>query len=274
MKADPRPLALLLGFEAEQETSEYDHFEVDSQDDMFKDKIEQENSKDRENYQLYCNCPGVIKHSSISMCPEVVSDSDVTESETKTVEQKECDNSGKMEKKKPEHTILLDIDEKYEVDGHAFEFINEHKRNGKFTLHAIVDGVRFWCNKIQGDNRFYRCSKNSLNKCKATFQASRLFSESTGDQQWVVRGLEKTFLHTHKTGIHIIQVAKAALKLKTLQSAHNKNVSDIYNDFKKDYTEKLSYTDNEFFLANFPNFAKVMSKMVVWKKCYDNFAIE
>ena len=67
------------------------------------------------------------------------------------------------------------LEESIEDKNHEVRFV-EVEMKGKITLQAVVNNVKFYCNKTlnDGQRKKFRCSYYDSEKCKCSFFATRI----------------------------------------------------------------------------------------------------
>ena len=67
------------------------------------------------------------------------------------------------------------LEESIEDKNHEVRFVEVEKK-GKITLQAVVNNVKFYCNKTlnDGQRKKFRCSYYDSEKCKCSFFATRI----------------------------------------------------------------------------------------------------
>ena len=155
-----------------------------------------------------------------------------------------------------------------ESDGdicHSVEFIEVKKRvTGKLTLQAIVNQIKFYCNKTDKETgrKTFRCSFYDSEGCTEFFKASKV------ENKWKAETLEYATRHYHESeeGEGVITKAKIALKKDVLAAPLGKRLKDIFNDFIAEYEKTLKRKEKELFDKNWPVFKRLRMTMWRWLK--------
>ena len=73
------------------------------------------------------------------------------------------------------------------------------KRKGKISVQALVNNVKFYCNRTvqDGQMKIFRCSYYDSEQCKCRFTATRVDSDT--DAEWEVEDLGNATNHFHET---------------------------------------------------------------------------
>ena len=151
------------------------------------------------------------------------------------------------------------------------EFVRVKKQGKtKETLHAVVDGVKFYLNHTDKtkEKGYFRCSYYESEKCPARFQAKKVVDIGTENDEWQAENLTSATQHNHQNAKleAIVAKAKSALRLKVLESPVNKRNKDIYFEFILKYANSLEDEENARFEDYFPTYKRIRATMWRWKK--------
>ena len=152
-------------------------------------------------------------------------------------------------------------------DEAVVEFVKV-KRKGKISVQALVNNVKFYCNRTvqDGQMKIFRCSYYDSEQCKCRFTATRIDSDS--DAEWEVEDIGNATNHVHESANIEALVAKAKVKLQqhTIDSPMEKRMKDIYFDFISDYRKTLEPSEMNMFDQHFPTYYVLRLTMWRWKK--------
>ena len=147
------------------------------------------------------------------------------------------------------------------------EFIKV-KRKGKISVQALVNNVKFYCNRTlqDGQMKIFRCSYYDSEQCKCRFTATRVDSDT--DAEWEVEDLGNATNHFHESAKIETLIAKAKVKLQqlTISSPVEKRMKDIYFDFISEYRKTLEPSEMNMFDQHFPTYYVLRLTMWRWKK--------
>ena len=109
------------------------------------------------------------------------------------------------------------------------EFIKVKNRKGKITTQAIVNDVKFYCNKTEDEGRrkTFRCSYYDSEKCRCRFTAIKIDLDT--ESEWEVEeiGNASQDFHEQSRIETLISKAKVELRQCVLASAADKRLKDI-----------------------------------------------
>ena len=152
-------------------------------------------------------------------------------------------------------------------DDTIVEFVKV-KRKGKISVQALVNNVKFYCNRTvqDGQMKIFRCSYYDSEQCKCRFTATRVDSDT--DAEWEVEDLGNATNHFHETAKIETLIAKAKVKLQehTIGSPVEKRMKDIYFDFITEYRKTLEPSEMKLFDQHFPTYYVLRLTMWRWKK--------
>ena len=151
-------------------------------------------------------------------------------------------------------------------DEAVVEFVKV-KRKGKISVQALVNNVKFYCNRTvqDGQMKIFRCSYYDSEQCKCRFTATRIDSDS--DAEWEVEDIGNATNHVHESANIEALVAKAKVKLRqhTIDSPMEKRMKDIYFDFISEYRKTLEPSEMNMFDQHFPTYYVVTCLLAMEK---------
>ena len=223
---------------------------LEKMDEHFKEIETLHKREKNKSKELQCGCPGVIKHTDPNKC-ENKEKYQIKE----TIEVSETDEASETE----------EASETDELQEPLIEFVNVKKRTkGKETLHAIINKVKFYCNKTdkRTGKKFFRCSYYDSLQCRASFSAIKYEGE------WQAENLLKATWHHHENASdeNLIEKAKASLRTEVITSSFDKKRKPIYYDWYEKYSSQLSSEENKIFEKKFPTYKSIKQTMWRWQK--------